>query len=81
MSRRQIINELHKPAPRNFKRRRVVIRGIDGLWQVGLVDMSPYLHENQGFKFLLTVIDTFSKFALTLATKNKTSAEVTKDME
>lgn len=81
MSRRQIINELHRPARRNFKRRRVSIRGIDDLWQADLVDMSAYTSENQGFSFLLTVIDTFSKYAWALPVKNKSGCEVTKVMQ
>lgn len=81
MSRRQIINELHKPARKNFRRRQVVIKGIDDLWQADLVDMSTYSPENQGFHFLLTVIDTFSKYAWTIPVKNKKGEEVTKVMK
>lgn len=81
MSRRQVINELHKPARRNFRRRGVVIKGIDDLWQADLVDMSAFLSDNQGFKFLLTVIDTFSKFAWAAPIKNKSGGEVARAME
>lgn len=81
MSRRQVVNELHKPARKNFKRRRVTIKGIDDLWQADLVDMTLYASENQGFRFLLTVIDTFSKFAWTVPVKSKSGKEVTKAMQ
>lgn len=73
MSRIQIVNELHRPARKNFIRRRVKIKGIDDLWQADLVEMIPYARENAGFKYLLTVIDAFSKFAWVVPIKNKSS--------
>lgn len=73
MSRIDIVNELHKPARKNFERRQVKIMGIDDLWQADLVEMIPYAKENADFKYILTVIDTFSKFAWVLPVKNKTS--------
>lgn len=73
MSRIQIVNELHKPARKNFIRRHVTIKGIDDLWQADLVEMIPYAKENAGFKYLLTVIDAFSKFAWVEPIKKKTS--------
>lgn len=73
MSRIQIVNELHKPARKNFIRRRVKIKGIDDLWQADLVEMIPYAKENGGFKYLLTVIDCFSKMAWVIPVKNKKS--------
>ena len=36
-----------------------------------LIDMSSYANENKGFKFLLTVIDTFSKFFICSFSKIK----------
>lgn len=81
MSRRQIINELHKPARKKFKRRSVTIRGLDDLWQADLVDMSVYSSENKGFRFLLTVIDGFSKYAWALPIKNKSATVVTNAMQ
>lgn len=81
MSRRQIVEELHKPARKNFKRQRVIIRGIDDLWQADLVDMSAYSSENQNFRFLLTVIDTFTKYAWSVPIKRKSAAEVVDAMQ
>ena len=77
MARRQIINELHRSARKNFKRRRVVMRGIDDLWQADLVEMCEFSKINKGFRYLLTVIDTFSKFAWAIPIKRKTGVEVT----
>lgn len=77
MSRTQIVNELHKPVRKNFSRLHVKIKGIDDLWQADLVEMIQYAKDNDNFKYLLTVIDTFSKFAWAVPIKTKTSQAVT----
>lgn len=81
MSRQDIINELHRPIRKNFKRRHVVLKSIDDLWQADLVEMIPYSRENNGFKYLLTVIDCFSKYAWAKPIKNKTSEHVQSAMQ
>jgi len=73
MDRFQIVSELHKPARKNFVRRCVKIKGLDDLWQADLVEMIPYAKENGGFKYLLTIIDTFSKFTWVEPLKKKES--------
>lgn len=80
MSKRNVVEELHKAARRNFKRRRVIIKGLDDLWQADLVEMIPYSSQNKGFKYLMTVIDTYSKFAWAIPIKNKTGSSVTDAM-
>ena len=57
-----LAEELHKPVRRKFKRRRVLVNGIDKIWAADLADMSTFSEFNQGFKFLLLVIDIFSKY-------------------
>jgi hypothetical protein len=66
---------LHKPLRQNFKRERVYIHDIDEQWQADLVEMIPYSAENDHFKYLLTVIDCFSKYAWVVPIKNKTGDE------
>jgi len=79
---RQIIaNELHKPVRHHFTRRRVVIKGLDDLWQADLVEMIPYARNNKGYKYILMVIDTFSKYLWARPLKNKTATEVSKSMQ
>ena len=73
--KRQLVKELHKPARHNFPRRRVHIRGLDETWQADLVDMQGYSRSNHGFKYLLTVIDIFSKYAWAVPLKSKTGVD------
>lgn len=79
-TKRTLVNELHKQARKNFKRRRVVMKGIDDLWQADLVEMGNYSTYNNHFRYLLTVIDTFSKYAWVAPLKSKNSTNVAKAM-
>ena len=63
---------LHKPVRHNFPINRVIVTGIDDQWQADLVDISSLTRFNKGYKFLLTCIDDFSKFAWVVPLKNKT---------
>ena len=72
----QIAQELHKPARKNFPRRRVKVLGIGDLLQADLVEMIPYAKDNKGYKYLLTLIDCFSKKAYAAPVKDKTAKHV-----
>ena len=63
--------ELHKPVKRKFERRRVLVSGIDKIWAADLADMKAFSKFNQGFNFLLVVIDIFSKYGWIIPLKNK----------
>lgn len=81
MSKSQVVNELHRSVRKNFIRRRVIQKGIDDLWQADLVELQPYSDKNKGYRYLLTVIDTFSKFAWAIPLKTKTALDTTAAME
>jgi len=80
-TREVIANELHKPARKTFTRRKVVVKGFDNHWQCDLIDMQKYSKYNKGYKYILTVIDVFSKFAWMKPLKNKTGKEITSAMK
>lgn len=77
MSKEILVNELHRQARKNFKRRRFIQRGILDTWQIDLVEMIPYAKFNKGYKYMLTVIDVFSKYAHALPVKSKSGVDVT----
>ncbi|XP_022174124.1 uncharacterized protein LOC111036422 [Myzus persicae] len=77
---REIADELHKPARKNFVRRRVNVYGKNDLWQADLVEMIPYSRKNKNYKYILCVIDCFTKFAWAIPLKSKTGKEVTNAM-
>jgi transposase InsO family protein len=66
----------HKQARKHFTRNKTFVSGIDSQWQADLADMQSLSKENDGVKYLLTVIDVFSKFAWIVPIKDKTSKEM-----
>lgn len=81
MSKLELVNELHREARRNFSRRRTKMTGIDDTLQADLVEMIPYASTNKNMKYILTVINIFSKKAYVRALKNKSGEEVTRAMK
>ena len=67
---------LHKPARKRYNTRPYKTAGIDQQWQADLVEMIPYARENKGYKYLLTVIDLFSRYAWGVPIKDKTGKQV-----
>lgn len=95
------IEELFKPARKNFETRHFIQYGIDDTWQADLYtfyrpkgkiedhsynlrtkhvpvdnDYKKLLRENNGYKYILVVIDTFSKYVWAIPLKTKTGVEV-----
>lgn len=67
----------HKPVIRKFQRNKVVVGGINEQWQIDLMDMQKLAKYNKGFKYVLTVIDVFSKYAWGIPIKTKSNENVT----
>ena len=68
---------LHKPARRHYVRNHTYVGGIDRQWQADLADMQQYARQNGGMRYLLTVIDVFSKFAWVEPVRSKDAGTVT----
>mgnify|MGYP000140966385 FL=1 len=73
---KQASYSLHKPARKNFTRNPTIVKGIDDQWQVDLADMQSLSRFNYGYKYILTVIDVFSKFAWAVPVKTKSTNDV-----
>ena len=52
---------LLQPVKYRFKRKAIITKGIDDLWDVDLADVSKLAQHNNDIHFLLIVIDVFSK--------------------
>ena len=61
-----------EPVRKRFQERGVFAKQVDHIWTADLVDMSPYSRSNSGYKYLLTVIDVFSKYGWIVPLKTKT---------
>ena len=62
----------------HFRRRKVVVYDIDEIWAADLVDMQSFSKFNNGIKYLLMVIDVFSKYGWVVPLKSKTGVDVAK---
>lgn len=71
----------HRKVRKIFDRRKTLARGIDDVWQMDLCDLTKLSSYNRGYKFLLTVIDVFSRYAFVRPLKNKTGLEVSKAID
>ena len=67
----QLSDELHKPIIRKLKKRKVYSAFKDNIWAADLADMQLISKFNKGFRFLLRVIDVYSKYAWVVPLKDK----------
>ena len=81
MEHERLVEELHKPARRNYPRTKYDIQGLDETWQADLIEMQAYSRENKGCKYLLKVIDVFAKFAWAIPIQNETEENVSIPMK
>jgi transposase InsO family protein len=49
----------------------MVVYSVNDQWQIDLFDFSKYSHWNSGYKYLLCVVDVFSRKAFVAALKRK----------
>ena len=70
--RKQQTYILHKQIRRKFLLRKTVVAGIDCQWQADLADMPKMSKVNDKYRYLLYIIDVFSKFAWIIPIKNMT---------
>ena len=72
---------LHKPTRRKFPTLPVKVFTIDEQWTADLIEVINISKQNKGYKYLLTVVDVFSKHAWVEPIKNKTGQAVTTAFE
>lgn len=80
MSKWDVVEEIHRGARKNFERRRTLMRGLNDTYQIDLWEMIPYAKINKKFKYILVVIDIFSKFCWTYPLLSKSGKHVTEQM-
>ena len=69
---------VHYPYRKKIQRSRVIVGGKDYMWEVDLMDMLSLSNFNDGFKYVLLVIDDFSRYIWTCCITNKKPIEVVK---
>ena len=72
----QLTEQLRKAIITNFKKRTVYFGFKDNIWEADLADMQLISKFNKGFRFLLRVIDIFSKYAWVFPLKDKKGVSI-----
>ena len=73
-----LIDEIYsKPPKNNYLRNKTDVYHIDDIWNLDILDLKDYGPENnRGYRYILVVIDNFSKFGLTKPLKNKNAQTI-----
>ena len=75
----QAAYSITKPAPAGkgkYPRRKTIVGDVDYQWQADLTDMSAYHEYNEGYRYILMVIDIFSRYGFAEPLKTKEGKEV-----
>lgn len=67
---------LYKPIRRTFPRSKVVVDTIDSMLDGDLADVNNIATQNDGFRFLLVLIDIFSRFLFIVPLKTKKNQDI-----
>ena len=77
ISNKELAGVLHKPIIRRFNKKKVHPPFIDNTQDGDLADMKLISKFNEGFRFLLCVTDTYSKYAQVIPSKHKKGITIT----
>jgi hypothetical protein len=76
-----LAKELHRPIKRVKKFRKVISYYKNEIWSADLVDMLKFSDINSGYKYILTMIDVYSRYSFAIPLKTKTGKEMVKALE
>ena len=72
----QDIYQLHKEVHRKKEYLKTFVEKIAEQVQIDLIDMRKYSKHNEGYNWIISMIDIFSKYAFTIAVKSKSGKDV-----
>jgi len=73
----QDVYTLHRQLRRKFPRNPYTVNNLFDVWESDLIDVQDFGKFNDNYKFLVTVIDVFSKFLHIVPSKSKSGMAVT----
>ena len=73
---KQRVYTLHRPARRRWTRNRIYVSYIDEQWEIDLIELRVFSAQNDGYNYILMIIDVFSKQLFAFPTKTKTALEI-----
>ena len=72
-----LAKEVFSPQITKFRRERIIPLYKDETWSADLIDKSSLSKYNNNYKFILTVINKFTKYAWAILIKNKSGLSIT----
>ena len=74
------INEIYSKGPKkNYSTNKTDVRHVEDIWSSDILDLKDYNPENnRGYRYVLVILDNFSKLGWTVPLKNK-NAQTIKD--
>ena len=77
------INEIYsKPPKKYYSANKTDVYHIDDIWSLDILDLKEYGSENnRGYRYVLVIIDNFSKFGWTIPLKNKNAQTIKNSFE
>ena len=73
----QLAKEVFSPRITKFRGEKIIPLYKDETWSADLIDKSSLIKYNNNYKFILTVIDIFTKYACAIPLKNKSGLSIT----
>ena len=77
----ELANELHKPLRHNFQKRYVFAQNVDDIWSADLVDMRALSDDNDGYNYILMIVDVMSKYGWARPMLRKTGKALKEALE
>uniref|UniRef100_T1J0X4 Chromo domain-containing protein n=1 Tax=Strigamia maritima TaxID=126957 RepID=T1J0X4_STRMM len=74
--RQRDVYTLHRPVKYKFSKSKTIVGGVNVQWQADLVDVGSLAKFNDGNRYILTVLDVFSRKAYAEAMTNKSSQRI-----
>ena len=78
-----LINEIYsKPPKKNHPTNKTDVYQIDDIWSLDILDLKDYGPENnRGYRYVIVIIDNFSKYGWTIPLKNKNAQTINDSFE
>ena len=80
---KEFINETYSKGPKkNYATNKTDVYHIDDIWSLDIPDLKNYVPQNnRGSRFVLVIIDKFSKYGWTVPLKNKNTQTIKNSFE
>ena len=80
---KNFINEIYsKPSKKNYPTNKTEVYHIDDIWSLDILDLKDYGSENnRGYRYVLVIIENFSKIGFTVPLKSKNDQTIKDSFE